>query len=325
MPAEPALSVIIISYNTRQMTLDCLHALYADLGHESLGGASAEVWVVDNASQDGSAQAVREAFPGVRLIENPRNAGFGAANNLAMRQAGGEFLLLLNSDAFVHPGAVGALVAHLRARPEAGAVGPRLLNQDDTVQPSCYRFPSPARAWIENLWVSSLLPAHPVVGDYRRWAHDEARSVDWVIGACLLVRRAAYAAAGGFDEAFFMYQEETDWQRRLRDAGWDIAFTPSAVVTHLGGASGAAEPTKINAHFFDSLDYYARKHHGQTGLVSLRLAMVAGAALRTLAWAAVAVLLPRRRPAARAKTRLSAWLLVRQATHWRGAGKGARA
>jgi len=321
MPAEPVLSVIIISYNTRSVTLDCLRALYADLEQAGPGKTSAEVWVVDNASKDGSAEAVRDAFPAVRLIENPRNAGFGAANNLAMREARGEFLLLLNSDAFVHPGAARALVAYLRAHPKAGAVGPRLLNRDDTVQPSCYRFPSPARAWLENLWVSSLLPAHPVVGDYRRWAHDEARSVEWVIGACLLVRRAAYEAAGGFDEAFFMYQEETDWQRRMRDAGWDIAFTPSSVVTHLGGASGAAEAAKISAHFFDSLDYYTRKHHGPLGLVSLRLAMVAGAALRTFAWAAVALLLPRRRPAARAKTRLSAWLLVRQATHWRGAGR----
>lgn len=322
MSSEPVLSVIIISYNTRQMTLDCLRALYADLED---AGKSAEVWVVDNASGDGSVPAIRAAFPDVRLIENPRNAGFGAANNLALRQAGGEFLLLLNSDAFVHPGAVAALVSYLRAHPRAGAVGPRLLNRDQTVQPSCYRFPSPARAWLENLWVSSLLPRHPVVGDYRRWAHDAARSVDWVIGACLLVRRAAYEQAGGFDEAFFMYQEETDWQRRLRDGGWDIAFTPSAVVTHLGGASGAAEQAKINAHFFDSLDYYTRKHHGLGGLVSLRLAMIVGTALRTLAWAGVAAALPKRRPVARAKTRLQAWLCVRQATRWRGAGKGARA
>lgn len=325
MLSEPVLSVIIISYNTRQMTLDCLRALYADLGHEGLAGAPAEVWVVDNASGDGSAEAVRAAFPDVRLIENPRNAGFGAANNLAMRQAGGEFLLLLNSDAFVHPGAVAALLSYLRAHPRAGAVGPRLLNRDDTVQPSCYRFPSPARAWLENLWVSSLLPSHSVVGDYRRWAHDSARSVDWVIGACLLVRRTAYEQAGGFDEAFFMYQEETDWQRRLRDGGWDITFTPSAVVTHLGGASGAAEQAKINAHFFDSLDYYTRKHHGLAGLVSLRLAMIAGAALRTLAWAGVAAVAPKRRTVAHAKTRLQAWLCIRQATHWRGAGKGVHA
>jgi len=313
------ISVIVISYNTRQMTLDCLSALYADLGQ-----MPAEVWVVDNASQDGSVEAIRSKFPLVQLIENPRNAGFGAANNLAIARATGEFLLLLNSDAFLHPGACGALTGYLTGHPRVGAVGPRLLSSDGSLQPSCYRYPSPGRAWLENLWVSSLLPRHPWLGDYRRWAHDSDRSVEWVIGACLLVRSEAVRQAGGFDESFFMYQEETDWQRRIRDAGWEIIFTPDAVVTHLGGASGASEQAKINAHFFNSLDYYTRKHHGLLGLISLRLAMIVGSALRTLLWALIALIRPRQRIAARAKTRLQAWLFLRQTTSWRDAGKAAQ-
>jgi len=309
---------VIVSYNTRQMTLDCLQALNA-----GLEGLDAEVWVVDNASADGSAEAIRAAFPEVHVIGNPVNAGFGAANNLALKNAAGEFLLLLNTDAFVLPGAVAALVDYLKAHPKAGIAGPRLLNRDGSLQRSCYRYPSPGRAWLENLGLSGLVARHPVLGDYSGWAHDRERPVEWVIGACLLVRREAYVQAGGFDEAFFMYQEETDWQKRVQDSGWEIAFTPSASVTHLGGASGASEQAKINAHFFDSLDYFIRKHHGLAGLVSLRLAMVAGAAARTLAWGGIAALLPRRRTAAQAKTRLQAWLCVRQATRWRGAGKGA--
>ena len=312
------MSVIIVSYNTRQMTLDCLHALQA-----GLEGLSAEVWVVDNASADGSADAIRAAFPKVHVVDNPVNAGFGAANNLALKQAAGEFLLLLNTDAFAAPGAVAALVDYLKSHPNAGIAGPRLLNADGSVQRSCYRYPSPGRAWLENLGLSGLLARHSVLGDYSAWAHDREQAVEWVIGACLLVRREAYRQAGGFDEAFFMYQEETDWQKRVRDAGWEIAFTPSAVVTHLGGASGASEQARINAHFFDSLDYFIRKHHGLAGLISLRLAMVVGAAVRTAAWGGIAALLPRRRSAAQAKTRLQAWLCVRQATQWRGAGKGA--
>lgn len=315
------LSVIIVSYNTRRMTLDCLRTLYADLGE-----TAAEVWVVDNASEDGSAAAIRCLFPQVRLIESECNAGFGAANNRALAQASGEFLLLLNSDAFVQPGTCTALVEYLRVHPETGVVGPRLVNQDGSVQPSCYRFPSPLRAWVENLWVASVLPHHLAWGDYRKWDHNAERSVEWVIGACLLVRREAYEKIGGFDEVFFMYQEETDWQRRLRNVGWDIAFTPSAVVTHLGGVSGASEMKKINAHFFDSLDYYTRKHHGLRGLISLRLAMIVGCGLRALLWAGVTVVAaPQRRSAARAKTRFQAWLCLRQATVRRGAGKAARA
>ncbi|MBV9848927.1 MAG: glycosyltransferase family 2 protein [Armatimonadetes bacterium] len=312
MQTRPVVSVIIVSYNTREMTLDCLRALYADLA-----GLDSEVWVVDNASTDGSPAAIRAAFPAVHLLENSRNVGFGIANNQAMARAGGEFFLLLNTDAFPKPGAVGSLVAYLRAHPDTAIAGPRLLNADGSLQISCFPFPSPSRAWLENLWISTALPNHPVVGDYRRWPHDRERQVDTVIGACMLVRRTAYEQVGGFDENFFMYTEEIEWQRRLRDRNWQIAFTPTAQVTHLGGASGATEAARINRHFFDSLDYYEWKHHGLAGLISLRLAMTIGCFLRSILWTLVLVAVPRRRPLARSKARLQAWLTVRQATHWR--------
>jgi len=308
----PLVSVIIVSYNTRQMTLDCLQALY-----QSLGDTPSEVWVVDNASSDNSAQAVREAFPHAVVLANTDNKGFGAANNQALKLARGEFLMLLNTDAFVGMDTVERLIAYLRLHTNAAIVGPRLVNGDGSLQLSCYRYPSPGRAWLENLGVSSLFARHPKWGDYKKWPHDAEQNVDWVIGACLLLRRAAYDDVGGFDETFFMYAEETDWQRRFRDKGWEIAFTPSTTVTHLGGASGASESARVNAHFFDSLDYYTRKHHGLGGLVSLRGAMVVGCGIRALVWSLVALLVPSRRAAARAKAKLQAWLFRRQATHWR--------
>jgi GT2 family glycosyltransferase len=307
MAGTPELSVIIVSYNTREMTLDCLRAL-----HDELGDRSAEVWLVDNASSDGSAAAIRAAFPQVLLIENERNAGFGAANNQAMRQARGKFFLLLNSDAFPKPGAVAALIDYLREHPRTAVVGPRLLNADGSLQRSCYRFPTPLHVWSHNLWVAAVLPQHPVLGDYRRWAHDTERSVDWVIGACLLVRREAYEQVGGFDEAFFMYAEETDWQRRLRASGWEIAFTPEAEVTHLGGASGASEKERVREYFFGSLDHYTRKHHGLPGLVSLRLAMTIGCSMRALLWGLVLAGAPGRRAAAQKRVRTNSWLVLRQ-------------
>ncbi len=293
--------------------LDCLRALYADLVGQ---GASAEVFVVDNASRDGSVAAVREAYPLVTVIANDANVGFGSANNQAMARATGEFLLLLNSDAFVTPGTVAALVASLRERPDCAVAGPRLLNGDGTLQPSCYRYPSPSRAWFENLWLSAALPRHPVVGDYRRWAHDAERDVDWVIGACFLVRRAAYEQVGGFDERFYMYQEETDWQRRMKDKGWKIHFTPSAQATHLGGASGASESARINRVFFESLDRYEHKHHGPLGLLSLRIAMVIGCFLRGVLWAALLLAVPKHRAVALGKVKLYSWLCRRQLTFW---------
>ncbi len=308
----PLISVIIVSYNTRAMTLQCIETLLA--GGDRL---ALEIWVVDNGSTDGSAEAVSVQYPDANVIRNTGNRGFGAASNQAMRESHGEFLLLINSDAFVRPGAVDCLASYLRDHPEAAVVGPRLLNSDGTLQRSCFPFPTPLRAWLENLWISTLFPRHPVLGDYRRWAHDTERKVDHVIGACMMVRRRAYEETGGFDESFFMYSEETDWEKRMRDSGWEILFTPAAEVVHLGGASGANERARIDRHFFSSLDRYERKHHGIAGLVSLRIAMTIGCLMRAVLWGCVFVLAPRRRAAAASKARLHSWLVLRQTTHWR--------
>jgi GT2 family glycosyltransferase len=305
-------SAIIVSYNTRQMTLDCLQALVGELKNFKF-----EILVADNASSDGSAQAIRAAFPSVRVIESERNLGFGGGNNLAMKEAAGRYFLLINTDAIVHAGAVQKLVEHMDSHMKVAVVGPRLLNGDGSLQPSCYRFPSPGRAWAENLFISSAFGTESILGDYRRWQHDRERIVDWVIGACCLVRRQVYEQVGGFDERFFMYAEETDWQRRMCGAGWDIGFTPAAEVTHLGGASGAGEKPKINRHFFASLDRYGRKHHGLSGLISVRAAMVVGCMLRLMLWTGVLALVPAGRAMATHKVRLMSWLLWRQTTHWR--------
>ena len=302
MNEQLLLSVIIVSYNTRGMTLECLETL-----EPALGGLAAEIIVVDNGSSDGSVAAIRQANPGVRLLGNSVNAGFGAANNQGMQIAKGRFFLLLNSDAFPQPDAVNQLVNYLQAHPKAGVAGPRILNKDGSLQVSCYRFPSPLHAWQENLWLSR---------GYSDWAHDCVRDVEFVIGACLLVRREVFEQVGGFDETFFMYSEEADWQRRMADRGWTIAFVPDARVAHLGGASGASEKAAVTGHFFTSLDYYSRKHHGLAGLVSIRCAMIVGCLMRAVLWS-VASLLPSRREVAAAKVRLHSWLVFRQAFHWR--------
>lgn len=304
------LSVIIVNYNTRDMTLECLRTLIG-----RLEGLSTEVLLVDNGSSDGSADAVASAFPTVKLIRSNHNLGFGAGNNMALRQSSGKYFLLLNSDAFPRPGALPALVQYLEKNPDVGVVGPRLLNADGSLQISCFRYPSPARAWLENLAISSLFRSHPKIGDYRRWPHDTERAVDWVIGACLLVRREVYEKVGGFDERFFMYAEETDWQARIRDAGWKIGFTPAAEVTHLAGASGKENRKQVNEHFFRSLDLYEHKHHGIFGLFGLHVAMIFGSAARVVAGLAAA-LFPKRRSRAMAQVQFHISLLTRQLTQW---------
>lgn len=312
MSERPRLTVIIVSYNTREMTLECLEKL-----RPAVGELSAETIVVDNDSRDGSVEAVRERFPDVQVIANGRNAGFGAANNCALAVAKGEMLLLLNSDAFPINDALPVLVEYLESHPKAGAVGPRLLNPDGSLQVSCWKFPSPIRAWLECLGLAATFRHHPWLGDYYRWAHDEERSVEFVIGACLLVRREVYEQVGGFDERFFMYAEETDWEKRMHEAGWEIGFTPRALVTHLGGASGHGRVAPVHSHFYRSMDLYLRKHHGLAGLAVARAAMALGAVARAALWLFRALLSPRRHDALQQARRYGA-LALRQAATWKG-------
>ena len=152
----PRLSIVIVSFNTRDLTVRCLHSLYADLSSVSWGW-SAEILVVDNASTDGTLDILRSQFPQVHLIENKANRGFGAANNQAMEIARGRFFLLLNSDAFVAAETCRTLVEVLERRPEAGVVGPRLINADGSLQRSCFPFPTVSQVWLENTWGSRVL------------------------------------------------------------------------------------------------------------------------------------------------------------------------
>ena len=301
----PEVSVIIVSYNTRDMTLRCLQTLS---DHSS--AVDFETIVVDNASRDGSVEAIRAQFPAVKIIASEENLGFGRANNRAMEKAGAPFFLLLNSDAFVHDGALQTLIEYSMSQPCVGVIGPRLLNRDGSVQKSAYAFPSPWRAWQENLGLSHLV---------RNEESKTEKRAPWLIGACLLVRREVWQQVGGFDERFFMYQEETDWQKRIRAAGWEIALEPKSVVTHWGGASDSAnadDEIQVSPYFFGSFDLYARKHHGVGGLVAVRSAMIVGSAARLLAHFGLG-LVPSRRQKSRQKMKFHARLLWRQATNWK--------
>jgi GT2 family glycosyltransferase len=310
------LTVIIVSYNTRGMTFECLQTLYANLPP-----TAAEVIVVDNASQDGSAAAVREAFPQVSVIANEENKGFGPANNQALRLATGEYVLLLNSDAFPCPHAIQRLMAYLDAHPDVAVVGPRLLNRDGTLQRSCYPFPSPKRAVCDYLLLAAAFPSNRWVGDYRAWPHDAERVVDFVIGACMLVRRAAIEKIGLFDEDFFFYGEETDWCRRFQRQGWKVSFTPDAEVFHLNGASGTAQPDAVFDEFRRAQERFIHKHHGTLALAFVRFVIVLGASMRTVAFGLLAMA-PGRRHArleqARKWRRILTWTLGRRGPGLKG-------
>ncbi len=264
-----AVSAVIVSFNTRQDLLRCLASL-APIPRDLLD----EVLVVDNASSDGSVEAVRERHPKVRVLANPANVGFARANNQGLRETRGRLVLFLNSDAELRPGALQALVSALDRRPGLGLVGPRTLNSDGTVQVSYGPLLTPLAEWRQRRRVRAVLRRDP--GTLRRLEAEGRRdgSPGWVSGSCLLARREALSAVGGFDEGFFLYEEDVDLCLRVRQAGWEIAYVAAAEVVHHLGRSSAGRPTQAGFEYHRSHLLYYRKHNGRllTGLLRARLA-----------------------------------------------------
>jgi N-acetylglucosaminyl-diphospho-decaprenol L-rhamnosyltransferase len=258
-PGDVPLSVVIVSYNTRPLLEACLSSLRSS-------GIEAEIIVVDNASTDDSAEAVRDRFSEVRLIRSETNLGFAGGNNLAFPHCRGRCVALLNADTEVEPGAFAEMVNFLEAHPQVGAVGPRLLNPDGTVQPSGHRFPRLGQAAVR-LFLRLPQPASPPSSIGRLPVKavspgEACENHDWLTGACLMVRRAVLEQVGPLDERFFFECEDVDWCRRIRGAGWEIGLLLTARVTHKGGGSGIGfSPNALRGHAGHC--YYYRKHHGR--------------------------------------------------------------
>jgi N-acetylglucosaminyl-diphospho-decaprenol L-rhamnosyltransferase len=273
-------SVVIVSYESRALLERCLAALAADAGRV----ASREVIVVDQASQDGTAAWLAAEQPDVRVVALPHNIGFGAGNNRGAAVASGRWLLLLNSDAFVRPGAVDELVRFAEARPAIGAAGPRLLWPDGRLQRSCRRFPTVFRIATEYLYLRKLGPRSRILNGFYcgEFAHDEPWRVDWLTGACLLVRRDLYERLGGFDEAFFLYSEEVDLLCRAAQLGAETWYDPAAEVVHVwGGTAGRASAPTLQEQARSHVRYLA-KHASRARAGRARTVLLAGLRLRGL-------------------------------------------
>lgn len=224
------ISVVIVCWNGVPYILDCLESVFA----QSKRDFSCEVFVVDNASTDGSVQAIRSAYPSVRIIENTENLGFAAANNQAIARACGDFILLLNPDTIVPDGSLNVLWHTILEHPEVGILAPKLLNPDGSTQPSVLRFPS-LQSSITGFIRSRL---H---GTSKRIPKGiEGRDISYVpyaSGACLLIRRGVFEQIGLLDESYFIYGEEADFCYRATEAGWKVAYAHVPSVIHLGGQS----------------------------------------------------------------------------------------
>jgi N-acetylglucosaminyl-diphospho-decaprenol L-rhamnosyltransferase len=236
------LAIIIVSYNTKQLLSECLESVEAGLDRSGLAG---EIWVVDNASPDGSADMVRANFAGVRLIAHGENLGFAAGNNLALRAMGlgsaaiPRHVLFLNPDTRVLGDALGTLVRFLDASPNVGAIGPRLVHGDGSFQHSAFAFPGLAQLFLDFFPIHARLRDSTLNGRYSRRLYEAAQPfmVDHPLGAALMVRSAILAQVGGFDERFFMYCEEIDLCQQIKGLGWEIYCVPRAEIVHLVGQS----------------------------------------------------------------------------------------
>ncbi len=274
---------MIVNWNTRDLLDRCLCSLEHELDDAALTG---EIWVVDNASSDGSVERVRAHHPAVRLIENPENTGFAQANNQALRQAAGVRLLLLNSDTEVMPGALSVLLACLGRHPRAGLVAPQLIHADGSFQAGPARFPSWWSTSVEAWGLMRRLTCNPYYPSSRPRPGEQARLVDWVGGACLLARREAIREVGLLDEAFFMNSEEVDWCFRMRRAGWEVWYEPAATIIHLGGASAARTSAVQRKRNYRGKTQFLRKHRGALAALLAEANLRASSAAKAVAFGA---------------------------------------
>jgi GT2 family glycosyltransferase len=264
---RPDASVIIVSFNTREVLRECLQTL-----QKEAQGLKVETIVVDNQSRDQSAEMVEADFPWVILRRSSSNLGFAGANNVAFREATGRYLVLLNSDAFLQPGSLRLAISKMDQDPRCGLAGARLVGRDGAWQPSARMFPSPLNDFLTLTGLSARFPHSKFFGRFdRTWASpDQPAQIDWVPGAFSIIRKEALDKVGPFDEDFFLYYEEVDLCYRFRKAGWTICYWPDVVVVHLGGESSktvsslkfSKSGAQLTLWRMRSCLLYYRKHHG---------------------------------------------------------------
>jgi GT2 family glycosyltransferase len=270
------LSIIIVSWNTCDLLMQCLESVIADTA--TLPCPNVEILVVDNASTDGTVGTIQQQFPQVCVIENDHNVGFAQANNQAIAQSKGRYVLLLNPDTEIKLGALPMLLDFMETELHIGLVGAQLLNADGSLQTSCY----PAPTLLRELWRLFHLDSLYPYGTYRMtdWELTKPRQVDALLGACLLIRRRVLDEVGMLDEDYFMYSEEIDLCYRVRQAGWPIYWVPQAQIVHYGGQSTQQVPSKMFLHLYRSKLRYFRKHYGRFFALAYKFTLLAAAVTR---------------------------------------------
>jgi hypothetical protein len=263
--ATPNISIIIVNWNTKELLRTCLSSIGATVNttHETI--------IVDNNSDDGSAEMVEASFPETSLIRAGRNLGFAAANNLGINKASGRYVLLLNPDCELLPGSIDTMIEYADRNPDIAVIGPKLLNSDGTLQKNGRIFPTFAREFLHITRLYRLLPGYFNRRlEWGRQDFDIPADVDEVSGACMLVRESMIAQVGGLDERFFMYYEEVDWCKRIKAHGGRVFYLPEAQVVHHHSQSAGKIGIEKNRLAYESQYLYFLKHHGRAQAVTLR-------------------------------------------------------
>jgi GT2 family glycosyltransferase len=263
---KPFVSIVIVSFNTLKLLQPCLQACL-----DNLRGISAEIIVVDNGSSDGSVEYIRSTYPQVIVVANPKNLGFAAANNIGFKMAKGKYIVILNTDAFLHAGVIPSAIQKMEENDRLGLCGVKLVGRNGEWQPSARLFPSLLNHFLQLTGLASTFPRSRFFGrGDRTWSSAyESTETDWVPGAFAIIRRSVLEEIGFFDERFFFYYEEVDLCRRVKKAGYAVWYFSGATVTHLGGASSPSQ--KLKLWELRSRFLYFRKHHGAFGVHAIKL------------------------------------------------------
>ena len=261
------LSCIIVNYYSSASLINCLESVY-----QTLSKISFEVIIVDNSQNDPGMACLKEAYPQVRVIQNAANVGFAKANNQAALSAQGKTLLFLNPDTILADQAIEDMVAHLESNPDIGALGPKVLNTDGSLQYSCRRFPTLMTGFFNRYsLLSRWFPDNPYTVQYlmKDYNHNENREVDWLSGCCLMVPRSVFEKAGGFDEHYFLFNEDIDLCRAIGQNGFKVMYFPLAKITHHVSTSNSRVPARIIIKRHRGMKHYYGKHHGRNPLTKI--------------------------------------------------------
>jgi GT2 family glycosyltransferase len=287
MLMKKMLSICIVNFNTRELLNNCLHSIY-----DTAEGIIYEIIVVDNNSSDGSVAMIKQDFPHVILIANNENSGYASAVNQAVNQAQGEFILILNSDTEILPDSLSKTLEFMKKNKNAGIVGCRILNPDETLQRSCRSFPNILNFLSENFYLSDIFPRSRIFGKpfMTYLDYDRIEEVDVVLGAFMMIRRETIEQIGLMDTQFFMFAEETDWCYRAKQAGWKIYFYPGAEIVHYGGGSTKQNVVPMFIEMHKSHHKFIEKYHGPVYLLLAKIILVAGIVLRVFLFSLASLL-----------------------------------